>query len=845
MWWAESMAPTPTPGRFRQADGIFDAALDLEGEERDAFVDRACEGNPELLASVRRLLRSLERSGDFLSGPAVELARPLLDALPPPAAEDAEEPLPPRVGPYRVVRELGRGGMGVVYLASRDDDPAGTMIALKTLRAGALASGTTLRRFLAERRILATLEHRYIAQLHGTGITPDGKPYFAMVYCAGASLADRLATRAMPVSDALRITRQLAEALGSAHDKGIVHRDVKPANVLFNAAGEVQLTDFGVAKLLDQETTQSGVMMGTPAYLAPEQLRGLPVDHRADLWALGVTLYEMLTRRRPFDGPSYAAVMHAVLAVDPDPVGGEVAVPTAVDALLRHLLRREAGARPESAAQVARAIAAIEHDPAAEYGGGTARLPTPTPSLPRPGRDASIVVVPFANTSGSPEDDPFIDGLTDELIGALGKVTGLRVTARTTAFALKRKGLDARTIATIVGVAYLLEGSVRRSGDRLKVSVQLVEAAGVSVVWSESYDRLMGDLFAVQEELARAIVSALAPTLGRGESAPAAHHSRDVATYELYLKGRYFAEKRTGPDLARAAEYFAQATAADPTYAEAHAGLADAHILLMVLCGARPSIGLPAARAAAAEALRLGDGIAVVHATHGNLLTAFEWRWQESEDELRRAIELDPGVINAWIYLAIGLQHLGRFDEAIEVATQALALDPLSPGLNLSLGRAHLHAGRPAEALRPLRTVMEIAHGFPFALQQLGHAYLLLGRESDGVEAFRKATAMGGRLESGHLAYALATTGEREAAAGIVDQLVHGDDGSYVPPFGIACAYTGLGDHDSAFDWLNRAHAERAAHMNTIKVAPGLAGLRGDPRFVELLTRMGLAPVAP
>lgn len=837
------MTPTPSPGRFRQADAILDAALDLEGEERDAFVDRACEGNAELLAAVRRLLRALDRSVDFLSGPAVDLARPLLEEGNHAAPEAVQVPPPQRIGPYDVIRELGRGGMGVVYLASHEDDPVGALIALKTLRGGALASGTTLRRFLAERRILSSLEHPYIARLHGTGITPEGEPYFAMAYCAGSSLADRLAMQALPVGDALRITRQLAEALGSAHDKGIVHRDIKPANVLFNEAGDVQLTDFGVAKLLDQDTTQSGTMMGTPAYLAPEQLRGLPIDHRADLWALGVTLYEMLTRRRPFDGPSYAAVMHAVLAVDPDPVGGEVPVPPAVDALLRHLLRREPNARPESAAQVARAIADIERNPAAAYGAGGAKLPTPTPSPLRGARETSIVVVPFANTSGSADDDPFIDGLTDEVIGALGKVPGLRVTARTTAFALKRKGLDARTIATVVGVTYLLEGSVRRAGDRLKVSVQLVEAAQVSVIWSESYDRLVGDIFEVQEELARAIVSALGPALGKASSVPATSPARGVASYELYLKGRYFSEKRTPADLRRAVEYFTRATEEDPTYAEAYAGLTDALVLLMVLCGERPSTALPAARTAMAEALRLGTGLATVHATHGNLLSAFEWRWQESEAELRRSIDLDPGIINAWIYLAIGLQHLGRFDEAIDVATQALALDPLSPALNLTLGRAHLHAGRPAEALRPFRTAMEIAPGFPFAFQQLGHAYLQLGRDSEGVEAFRKATTMGGRLEMGHLAYALAKTGERSAASEIVKQLVHGDEAFYVPPFGIACAYTGLGDHDAAISWLHRGYEERAAQMNSILVAPAFVGLRGDARFGALLSQMNFPRV--
>ena len=292
-----------SPGQFRQADAIFDAALDLEPEERVAFVERACEGNGSLRSVVLRLLRSFERSGGFLSEPAVDIARPLLEQSAGPEAESPVVPLPDRVGPYVVMRELGRGGMGVVYLAEREDEPVGRPVALKVVRGGAMVAGTLLRRFLSERHILGTLEHRYVARLLETGITADGTPFFAMEYCPGGSLAERLVRCPLPMADTLRIARQLAEALAAAHALGIVHRDVKPANVLFNDKGDVQLTDFGVAKLLDQDTTMSGALLGTPAYLAPEQLRGTGVDHRADLWALGVTLYQMLAGRRPIRRP--------------------------------------------------------------------------------------------------------------------------------------------------------------------------------------------------------------------------------------------------------------------------------------------------------------------------------------------------------------------------------------------------------------------------------------------------------------------------------------------------------------------------------------------------------------
>jgi len=832
------MTPSPSPGRFRQADAILDAALDLEGDERVAFVERACEGNPALRSMVERLLRALEHSADFLSTPAVEMARPLLDAVTVPQAEEAAEPPPDRVGPYRVLRELGRGGMGVVYLATRDEDSSGDLVALKTLRGGALATGTLLRRFLSERRMLATLNHPYIARLHESGITPAGEPYFAMEYCAGESLAERAALGPVPVAEALRVARQLAEALSAAHAVGIIHRDVKPANVLFNAAGDVQLTDFGIAKLLDQDTTHSGMLVGTPAYLAPEQLRGLSVDHRADLWSLGVTLYELLAHRRPFEGPSYAAVLHAVLTVDPESIAPATSAPPALDALLRHLLRREPDSRPASAADVARAIAAIESDPAAPYGPAVSVRQERTPTPRQGGREPAIVVLPFSSSSADTSEDPFTDGLTDELIGALSKVRGLRVTARTTAFALKRRGLDARAIANVLGVTHVLEGTVRRSGTRIKVTAQLVLAAEGTIAWTETYDRMVEDIFDLQERLAAAIVTELALALAPSDPNAATPPQLDIAAYELYLKGRFFAEKRTARGLERAVEYFGRAVERDPEYAEAHAGIADAYVFLAAVCNRHPGQCLPQARAAIAEALRLGDGLANVHAAHGNLLTAFEWKWEEAERELRKAMDLAPAHVSARLYLAIQLQHLGRCDEAIAVASHALVLDPLSPSLNLTLGRAHLHAQRPAEALKPLRTTTEIAPGFAFGHRELGHALLALGRREDALSEFRRGAEGGGPNEAGQLVFALAVLGERESAEGVLRNLLASEATDYLPPFGVACAYAGLGDHDAAFAWLERGFEQRAAQMNCIKVAPALAGLREDARFAALLSRM-------
>ncbi|MFL5520237.1 MAG: protein kinase domain-containing protein [Gemmatimonadales bacterium] len=828
-------------GLFRQADAILDAALDLAPQEQAAFVERACRGNAALRTLMQRLLRAHAREDGLLAGHAIDVARPLLG--PPEDGSTHALPvsaLPERIGPFRIIRALGHGGMGLVYLAQRDGAPDEPPVALKVLRDGSDVGGSALRRFLAERRIVSQLEHPHVARLLETGITADGAPFFAMLHCAGGSLAQRLAQGPLGVPEAVRVAGQLAAALGAAHGLGIVHRDVKPANVLFDAAGGAQLTDFGIAKLLDQETTLSGALLGTPAYLAPEQLRGLGVDHRVDLWALGVVLYQMLSGRRPFDGPTYAAVLHAVRSVEPGPRRRPADdVPPALEALMRHLLQKEPDARPQTADEVGRVLQAIAGNPAARYVPSTPYTPSAsTPSLQS--RPASIAVLPLANTGGNPDDAPLCDGLTDELIGALGKVRGIRVTARTTVFALRGRQLDARTVAHMLGVSHLLEGSVRRAGDRLKVSAQLVRAEDASVAWSEAYDRKLEDVFSVQEEVARAIVTALAPAFAVSDGPALAARPRDLAAYEAFLKGRYFWEGRTPPDLFRATEYFEQAVAIDPSYAEAYAGLADAHLLLVAFGSQPPHTHLPRLRWAMAEALRLGSDLADVHATHGNVLSAAEWDWAGAEAALRRALDTEPGHVRARLYLAIVLQHLGRCDEAVAVCTAALASDPLSPPLNMTLGRAHLHAGRAQEALRPLQTAVEIAPGFAFAQRQLGDALLLVGRHAEALDAFRRAAMNDAPQDVTHLAYALARTGAQAEARSLLQGLLAREAHGYLPPFGIAQAYAGLGENDAAMQWLERGFGERAGSMNCVKVAPCFAGLRDDPRFTDLLRRMNL-----
>jgi TolB-like protein/Flp pilus assembly protein TadD len=450
-----------------------------------------------------------------------------------------------------------------------------------------------------------------------------------------------------------------------------------------------------------------------------------------------------------------------------------------------------------------------------------------------------VVVLPFANTSGDPANEPFADGLTDELIGALGRAPGLRVTPRTSTFALKGRGLAMRTIADSLGVATALEGSVRRWGDRLRVTVSLVSVAENRVLWAETYDRAVGDVFGVQQEIAGGVVRALRVTLAQeasGSSGPPG--TRDPIAYEHFLKGQFFRRQQTAEALDRAIGYFDQAIARDSGYARAYAGLADALALRVVFANRPPRTEHPRALRAAARAATLDPALADAHASLGHLAFTYQWDWAAADRELQRALALDSTLTVARLWHGIALLHRRRFDEAEAVLDRALAADPLAAPVRMTLGRVHLARGEPARAVVLFQSALELNPRFAYAHQQLGHAYLRDGRGAEARAAFAQAAALGGASDSAQLAYAYGVTGHRTEALALVRALLLSAERRYLPPFGVAMAYAGLGDADAAFRWLDRAVEERAALMDGLAVAPGFASLHGDPRWSRLLRRV-------
>ena len=728
---------------------------------------------------------------------------------------------------YTLQRELGGGGMSRVFMA--DDTALGRSVVVKVLPPE-MASGVSIERFKREISLAARLQHPHIVPLLSAGET-GGLPYFTMPFVEGESLRARL-TRGEEISvkDAVHLLREVASALAYAHRKGVMHRDIKPENVLISEQHAV-VTDFGVAKAISAATqtgaddlTAVGVALGTPAYMAPEQVAGDPgTDHRADIYAFGVIAYELLAGRAPFAGRSAQALMAAHVLETPETISNRrVGVPTELAALVMRCLEKSPDNRPQSAEDILRKLDDV-------------------PSTHREQKDGrpSVAVLPMVNTTGDPENEHFSDGLTDELIGVFSKVDGITVTGRTSTFALKGKGLSVRAITELLHVHHVLEGSVRRAGDRLKVRVQLVNADG-SVIWSESYDRRLEDVFAVQEEIAQAVVRSLEVKLVATRGPLVRPATKDLMAYDLFLKGRYVRRGMAPDQMRLAIQYFEQAVARDPSYARAYAWLSDTHWLQIVLASRPTSEQVPLAREYAAAALALDSSLAEGYWAMAQLLFGFDWDGGAAERAFKRAILLDPGFEEARHLYAIFLIHWNRMEEAEAELTRTLEIDPLLAAAHHTFGRLHLSMRRPDQAITHLREALTLEPMFSLAHSQIGHAYLQKGMPAEAITEFEAGARIGSPSDKAHLAYGYAMAGRREDAMAILVNLE--SPGHHPPAFQLALAYVGLGDHNEAFRWLEQAREEHDPWLTTVNIDRAFDPLRVDLRFGAIVRSMGLTP---
>ncbi len=670
-------------------------------------------------------------------------------------------------GRYTVVRPLGRGGMATVFLAR--DLRHERLVAIKVLEPNLVASGG-VDRFLHEIRIAARLTHPHVLGVHDSG-EADGLLYYVMPYVSGETLRSRMTREGpLPLGDAIRLVRELADALAYAHEQGVVHRDLKPENVLLSG-GHAVIADFGIAKAIaaaantgassEARLTATGVSLGTPAYMAPEQAVGdAATDHRADLYALGVVAYEAILGVHPFAGRAPQALVAAHLTETPTPlVERRADTPPALDALVMKLLAKDPAARPQHAVDVLRSLpdttsssfAAPARSRRVMFAMAIALLLVVAVGgvLLWRGRSASshsteihtVAVLPFENTGGAASDDYFSDGMTDELAHALTRLPGLRLAGRTSSYAFKGKAVPAREIGKTLDVAAYVGGTVRRAGDRLRVTTQLVSTVDGKVLWESAYESHSTDVFAVQDEFTRAIVVALAPTLnGRGVVA-AGRGTIDGEAYELYLKGRYYWLARGAENGIRAIDYFKQATARDPKFARAHAGLAMAYSTLTSFVS-DPMDTIPALTAASAERAVSLDSMEADAQLAMGFVREHELRFKDAAARYRAALALEPSNAIAHQALGFALLVMGRNDDAVSEFRQGMQLDPLLKSIATSLELGLVFARRFPEAIAVGRQVLAIDSTFPLAFFPMSAAFALNGQPDSAVSTIEHAARL-------------------------------------------------------------------------------------------------------
>ena len=736
---------------------------------------------------------------------------------------------------YLIEDEIGRGGAATVYLA--EDLKHARKVAIKVLRPDTPAGGYEPQRFLREIRIAARLAHPQILPLHDSGEW-KGLLWFVMPYAGCETLRDRLQRDGpLPVDVALRITRAVAGALGYAHRLNVIHRDIKPENILLQE-GEPVIADFGVATGFSAAgvdsvyVTDHGFAVGTPAYMSPEQASAESgVDGRADQYSLACVLYEMLAGEPPFAGTGVRATMARHAIETPAPVRSRrPTVPVAVE---RALERALAKAPADRFADMSDFVSALV-DPTLDVVSVAAQT----------GDARAIAVLPFVNASADPENEYFSDGITDELITALTKVEGLQVASRTSVFALKGAREDVRILGARLGVSAILEGSVRRAGQRLRITAQLTGVRDGRTLWSERYDRELADVFAIQDEIARTIVDTLRATLLQelGDPTPV-RYTANLKAYQLYLKGRYSWNRRTPAAIAEGIRYFEAAIAEDAGYALAYTGLADSYALQLDYRGAPVREGLERARAEAERALALDETLAEAHTSLAWVTFIYDWDWPLAGQHFRRAIELNPRYSvarqwHSWFQVA-----MGHTDLALAEGRQAIALDPSSVSIRRSLGWLYYYARQPDLAFEQLRRAVAMNPTAEENHRLLGLTYLYVGQWDESAAAFREARAISESpaLAEAGLGVVAAARGRREEARAILAELEARQRKEYLSPVALVMMYTALGEVDLAFEWLERAYEERRGWLVYLNVEPMLDGLRADPRFRRLVERMRLA----
>jgi serine/threonine protein kinase/tetratricopeptide (TPR) repeat protein len=745
---------------------------------------------------------------------------------------------------YRVLEKLASGGMGDVYRG--EDTRLGRQVALKFLPELHVGDPEALRRFLQEARVASALNHPHICVVYE--IDEDaGQPFIAMELLEGRALDKEIAGEPLALDRTLNLAVQIADGLEAAHEKGVVHRDIKPANLFVSHGDRAKILDFGVAKLkrplaTDQtaplETapqaslTSPGLTLGTLSYMSPEQARGEELDGRSDLFSFGAVLYEMATGQKAFPRQGPGVTIQTLLSLDPPPPATlNPGVPSELERIIQKLLEKEPERRYQSVSELLSDLRILQRGSGGRQRAAAGETPV-----------RSLAILPLINVGDDKETEYLADGITEELINGLSRLPRLRVMARSTVFRYKGRDIDPRIVGRELQVEVVVSGRVEQRGGAVVVTPELVDVANGWQLWGERYDRRLDSLQEIQEEITREITRQLKLTLTGEVARPGRPPTTSPAAHQAYLNGLYYWNRWTADGFRKAIEYFEQAIKEDPRYALGYAGLADSFSLLGLFALAAPKEAFPRAKEAALQALSIDPDLAEAHASLGTTRFFHDWDWPAAAGDFESCLEGNPSYVPGRRIYSMALSAVGRRDDSLREAQEALALDPLSLSTMLNLGWALFNARDYQGAKQRCRQAIELAPDFSRARELLALAHAHAGELDAAVEQTRAVMALKepGPRRLAVCGHTFAMAGDMDAARAMVTRLRDLAARQYVPALAIAFVSAALGKKDTAFGWLERAFDEQDGLLVWLRVDPRLDNLRSDPRFEDLVERVGL-----
>jgi eukaryotic-like serine/threonine-protein kinase len=780
---------------------------------------------------------------------------------------------------YRIIEQLGAGGMGVVYKA--EDPRLHRFVALKFLPDNMAQDSRALERFRREARAASALNHPGICTIYDIA-EEGGRAFIVMEFIDGETLRSHIKGKPLPLEAMLKLGIQIAEALDAAHTEGIVHRDIKPGNIFVTKRGQAKVVDFGLAKLVPKGVASggavgdaadspsiAGIISGTPAYMSPEQIRGDNLDARADIFSLGVLLYEMATGRQAFGGTRGGMIIEAVLTRSPVSARSiNPETPPRLEEIINKAIHKNIDERYQNVADIGADLQALEREldfkRKTARGNKTSAAESVSNELPQTGRERardsrsqttnaragrsskiidSLAVLPFDNASREPEHEYLSDGIAGSLINILATVPKLRVMAQSTVFRYKGREIDPQTVGRELNVRAVLTGKIFQSGESLRIGTELVDVATGTQLWGAQYNRKLGDIFAIQDDISGEISEKLRLKLTLAEKKRLTkRQTENPEAYRLYLKGRHHWERWTEDGFHKAVEHFQQAIEKDPSYALAYSGVADSYVLLGWNSYLPPKDAFPKAKMAAMRALRLDPDLGEAHTPLATVLWLYEWQWQQAREEFEQSLALNPAYPTANHYYAEYLMTLGRHAEAIEKMKSSQELDPLSLIISVAIGWAFYMARRYDEAIEQLRRTIELEPNYPMTCWILGLALRKSGRYDIAIREGEKGVELSGGspLMSAALAQTLAIAGKRKRAVKILGDLTKLAKQKYVSPYFFAGIHVGLREGERAMEYLEKAYEDHSHWLIYLHIDPSMDPLRDKPRFQHLLRRVGL-----